>query len=316
MKKLIHSVIVSSMCVSALIGGTATVPLKQGWNAIGPNAETTLTDLKVQLGSQLLNIQSPDGLKTYASTSTRTPTFSKFDVGIGYWVKVSADTSIVVTEKDFSGDQNISLNTGWNLIDPLNILTLDEVKQQLGTKLLNIQSPDGLKTYASTSTRTPTFTQFEDGVGYWVKLNAAGTLKFTFASLVTNQAVNGTLNSSTGTYSGYTVKILTDALVAPSTASSINIYAQINSVDIGTILAINASYPSGTKFKIQVLNGANEVVGSSSEFSLTDAIKTDTFYDVGNITVTTSGGTIDIPPTVPDINTSTTITPPPSVPTI
>lgn len=316
MKKLIHSVVFSSLCVSALIGGTATVPLKQGWNAIGPNAETTLTDLKVQLGSQLLNIQSPDGSKTYASTSTRTPTFSKFDVGIGYWVKVSADTSIVVTEKDFSGDQNIALSLGWNLIDPLNTLTLDEIKQQLGTKLLNIQSPDGSKTYASTSTRTPTFIQFEDGVGYWVKLNAAGTLKFTFASSVINQAVNGLVNSTIGTYSSYTVKVLTDALTTPSNGSSINIFAQINSVDIGSILAINASYLSGTKFKIQVLNSANEVVGSSSEFSLTDAIKTATFYDVGNITVVDSNGTIDTPPTVPDINTSTPLTPPPSVPTI
>lgn len=301
MKKLIHSVAFSSLCVSALIGGTATVPLKQGWNAIGPNSETTLTDLKVQLGSQLLNIQSPDGLKTYASTSTRTPTFSKFDVGIGYWVKVSANTSIVVTEKDFSGDQNISLSTGWNLIDPLNTLTLTEIKSQLGSKLLNIQSPDGLKTYASTSTRTPTFIQFEDGIGYWIKLSAGGTLKFTFASLVANQAVNGTVEPTTGTFSGYTLKVLTDASASPSITSNINIYAQINNVDIGTILAINASYPSGTKFKVQVLNSANEVVSSSSEFTLTDAIKTATFYDVGNITVTTSGGIVEMPPERPNI---------------
>jgi hypothetical protein len=99
---LLKKLCCSLVAASSLIAGV-NISLAPNWNAIGTNSNTTLSDIKTQLGNNLLQIQNPDGTKTYdvSAPSYITPSFDKFEVGVGYWIQVTGSDSLEFT---FSGD--------------------------------------------------------------------------------------------------------------------------------------------------------------------------------------------------------------------
>ena len=95
MKKLLLSALLSSSILYS-----ADISINTGWNAVGTNSNTSLADLKTQLGTNLLEIQNQAGTKTYNSLIPEqvTQSFLNFETGMGYWVKVSNNDTLTVTE--------------------------------------------------------------------------------------------------------------------------------------------------------------------------------------------------------------------------
>ena len=263
-----------------------TLHLREGWNAIGINAEMTLEEIKAQLGDNLLQIQSPDGDETYNKKleeilkENYKPTFAKFNLGIGYWIKVNNDAELIYQSKILSGTHFIDLKGGWNLIAPLKDLSLEEIKAQLGDNLLQIQSPDGDETYNKKleeilkENYKPTFAKFNLGIGYWIKVNNDAELKFVFSNILPYIAKNGTLRDSNMTYDQYVITVLTDANAPTTTGPNIVLYFKINNEN--KQLGVNANYPIGTKFQIAVYSG-DSVIAISEVKELTEDAKEDNY---------------------------------------
>ena len=71
----------------------------------------------------------------------------------------------------------IALKKGWNIIDPLSELSLDEILAQLGNSLEVIQGAD--KVYKKQSKDSLNdFTKFNAQEGYWVKVSSDINLVF------------------------------------------------------------------------------------------------------------------------------------------
>jgi predicted porin len=189
--KILKLLIGSVLCYSSL--SADELSLKQGWNLIGTNSETSLSGISGSLGSDnLLVVQGPT--KTYQKAYVDAGTsflndFDGFEIGKGYWVKLNSAATLTYTPSNFSSNQEISLNTGWNLIDPLSSMTIDNIKSALGSdNLLVIQGPT--KTYQKAYVDAGTsflndFEEFEVGKGYWVKVSSSATLTFEFSGGVT-----------------------------------------------------------------------------------------------------------------------------------
>ncbi len=282
----------------------STIQLKEGWNAIGINSEMSLDSIKQQLGDKLLMIQNPQGTKTYNYNlpSTVTQSFDQFEIGVGYWIKVSSDVDLTYTEESLAGQINMNLNAGWNLISPVSELDLDNIKQQLGNKLLMVQNPQGTKTYNYNlpSTVAQSFDRFESGVGYWIKVSENATLTFDVNNILPNQALDGTLHDSSMQieYNGsqYTVKVLTDQVPPTSTTSNIIIYFNINGD--AKQLGVSQVYGVKSKFQIAIYNSNNELVesGSIKEYIGDDYIQ---MGDIDFSDGSSGGYDIENPPSVP-----------------
>ncbi len=155
---------------------TNRLSLTRGWNLVGPNTNMTLDQFKAAVGdSNLLVIQgvSTSYHKDYPDPAN---TFTKFEDGRGYWVKVESAKTISYPLSNIN--ITIPLINGWNLVNPTKNLTIDEIKNQIGAEnLLVIQ---GINTSYHKDYPDPanTFKNFEEPKGYWIKVKNSAKLKF------------------------------------------------------------------------------------------------------------------------------------------
>ena len=71
----------------------------------------------------------------------------------------------------------IALKKGWNIIDPLSELSLNEILAQLGNSLEVIQGADKVyKKHSKDSLNN--FTKFKAQEGYWIKVSRDVALAF------------------------------------------------------------------------------------------------------------------------------------------
>jgi hypothetical protein len=175
-KVLLYSAIVGSIICSE----ADTLSLNSGWNLVGTNSILTLNEIKSNLGSDnVLVIQGPTKgyKKEYLGTDFEVfNTFSSFDKGKGYWVKLQSSATLNYTPAVITGNETQALSIGWNLIAPLYLDTLSSYKNKAGDEnLLVIQGPTKgyKKEYVGTDFEVfNTFTSYEAGKGYWVKINS------------------------------------------------------------------------------------------------------------------------------------------------
>lgn len=155
-----------------------TIALNSGWNLIGLNQELTLLELEAQMEVDNLNIIQGESTifnRSYVENNlTYLNDFIKFEMGKGYWINVNHSVTLTFEPKTLYGLQTTRLKEGWNLISPLQPLSLEEIKNQLGEEqILVIQN--GSKTYQKAYVDKNLsflndFTAFELGAGYWVKV--------------------------------------------------------------------------------------------------------------------------------------------------
>jgi len=153
--------------------------LKSGWNLVGANSEMTLSEIISQVGvDNLLVIQGAKRVykKEYPDFLND---FKKFEIGKGYWIKVGMKSTLNYPNTHQSG--TIALKKGWNIIDPLSELSLDEILAQLGNSLEVIQGADKVykKQYRDEGKDfLNDFTKFNAQEGYWVKVSRDVALAF------------------------------------------------------------------------------------------------------------------------------------------
>ena len=142
---------------------TASSALTKGWNLMGITSEIDKATLIENIGeSKFLEIQNFD-----ASTFTNiTPTE-------GYWIKVSENLLFDYLKiENFS--KTTTLQAGWNLINPLSQLKLNEILTQVGEE--NLEVIHGLKKSFKKVYRDDNkeflndFIEFEQDKAYWVKV--------------------------------------------------------------------------------------------------------------------------------------------------
>ncbi len=154
----------------------ASLKLEKDWNLIGVNANLTLEEIKNQVGADNLLIITAGNGENYKKILGTHSRFKQFKDKVGYLVKLQKTATLKFTPKTYQ-DRVIDLTKGWNLINPLRDLSIAEIKQQLGDKLLVISGGDK-QYYKSTLGRHNRFVGFKEPYGYWVKVSAESKLKF------------------------------------------------------------------------------------------------------------------------------------------
>jgi len=162
---------------------TKTLSLKKGWNLIGIESNMELETFKSKVGeSNLLVIQGQE--KTYQkryinSSEENLNDFEVFENGKGYWLKVENDITIEYLV-DNSTENEILLQSGWSLINPLENIDINTIKNKLGES--NIEFIQGeVATYQKRYLDSHLeflndFNGFEEDKGYWIKLKEDVTL--------------------------------------------------------------------------------------------------------------------------------------------
>jgi len=303
--------VLTVLALSVSVSSADMLPLNTGWNLIGTDSNTSLSNIKMSLGvDNLLVIQGPS--KTYQKAYVDAGTaflndFTHFEEGKGYWVKLQSAANLTYSKIPLSVTEKIALKSGWNLIAPLSDLNISTIKNQLGSiNLLIIQGPS--KTYQKSYVDAGTaflndFTHFEEGKGYWVKLQSDANLTFSINTSLTNYAVDNNDNNLSGINfivgnSNYKLGVYTDKSgILTTSNSTIGIYGNINGKKTSSLLKINSNYINGDKFQVKVFDSNGiKLLGSSSIISF-DGKNAINFGDI-NITQTSSSG-VHTPPNIP-----------------
>ncbi len=151
--------------------------LKKGWNLTGVNSNLTLEELKSKLGEDNLLSISGAG-KSYKITNDEVANnFLSLEPGYGYWIKLSEQKMLDYIPEIYE-NEIVDLKKGWNLINPMRDLSLQEIKNSLGEgNLLSIRGAE--KVYKSTNNEVlNNFTKFEEPNGYWIKVLNDSKLDF------------------------------------------------------------------------------------------------------------------------------------------
>ncbi|CAA6815988.1 MAG: cellulose-binding domain protein [uncultured Sulfurovum sp.] len=165
-----------------------TLQLNRGWNLVGINANLTLEEIQYQIGqSNLLVIQGENKTyqRSYAQQSLNALNdFTAFEMGKGYWVKIVQDVNLSYTPMSYSDTKNLLLAKGWNLINPLDTLSLETLFSQLGQDNVEVIQSE-TQTYQKEYLDKGFFflndlTQLEASKAYWIKIKNGVELAFTF----------------------------------------------------------------------------------------------------------------------------------------
>lgn len=145
---------------------TATV--SKGWNLMGINSNLTLQELGE---GEILDIRG-DNL---AQSSIND--FESLNLKDGYFLK-SINQKNIDYQADTYENKSIELEEGWNLINPISNLTLDEIKNQVETD--NLEEINGAESiYKKNNLQNlNNFKQFQEPLGYWIKVNKYTDLNF------------------------------------------------------------------------------------------------------------------------------------------
>jgi RHS repeat-associated protein len=162
-----------------------TFTLKKGWNLLGVDQEVTISYLKEAIGEEDLLIIKKESQTYY--TKGEAYTNETLEKGEGYWIKVANDVSFKYKKQISKGIKKVILTAGWNLINPLQELTLEELKTQLGSdNLLVIQNATTTykKSYIDAELEfLNDFTQFEKNSGYWIRVAQESVLTYQFEGI-------------------------------------------------------------------------------------------------------------------------------------
>jgi len=277
MKKLLMGIVGFLISFQLLFAEeNRTVALQSGYNAVGFDSNVTLAELKDKIGlDNLMVIQGVGSGTTYKKSYADNGEgflndFTQTNKGKGYWIKVNSDVTFSYLPEVYTGTESVNLQEGWSFIAPLSVLTLEEVKHQLGSdNLLIIQGGDSGTTYKKSYVDNGegflnSFTAFEVGKGYWVKVVSSVTLNFIFdleniAKDSSNQ--NAEVVKTIGGEE-YIIRAYSDRLPNTETSStSISFLGQINGEDLE--VTINSSYPDSSKFQIRIFNATEKEVERS-----------------------------------------------------
>ncbi len=102
--------------------------------------------------------------------------FRVFEETKGYWVKLREQASLEYLPVK-NRDKTIPLHVGWNLIDPINELTILEIKSQLNQTLEEIRGA-GEVYKKDNPPYINSFEKFQEPHGYWIRVNRGGVLNF------------------------------------------------------------------------------------------------------------------------------------------
>jgi len=151
------------------IQSNQTITLEQNWNLIGVNTNLTLDELKTKLGTDSILIIQGGGEVYKKENNSFLNSFTELKPGYGYWIKLKSQILLEYTPMTYTV-KTIQLTSGWNLINPMSNLTLEEIKTQIGdTNLEVIQG--GEKVYKkSNESFLNSFKKFEEPFGYWIKI--------------------------------------------------------------------------------------------------------------------------------------------------
>lgn len=259
------------LLIFAMVLFADKIELDSGWNLIGINSNIDLKTFKDRVGKDnLLVIQTVD--KTYQKiyldmNKSYLNDFKKFEDFKGAWVKVKNKVTVEYNSKRYFGKTTITLKKGWNLINPITNLTLEEIKKQVGDdNLLVVQG--NKKTYKKVYedqnlSFLNDFKHFEEPYGYWIKI--AKNANLSFKSKPSIEAVDYKGNTiKYVTKDGLVVKILANNL--PKIANSqdfIAVYGSINANSTKANLKLNSSYPDDTIFQIVIYDSANNIIYKS-----------------------------------------------------
>jgi len=167
-----------------------TLSLQSGWNLVGVNSSLSLEEIKKKIGIEnLLLIQGKN--KTYQKAYIDEDkgflnSFQTLEEGRGYWIKVNTAVDIEYEKITYATDRTINLIAGWNLINPPTDLNISETLSQLGDNLKVIQGIS--KSYKKANIDNDEsflnrFQNFEEPMGYWIKVATASTLNFPFINI-------------------------------------------------------------------------------------------------------------------------------------
>ena len=152
-------------------GYQPSIHLNKGWNLIGIQSDMDLETFKEKIGkNNFLEIRDESG-----------EIVTKLEKGKAYWVKISKDVNFNYLQVE-STKKTIVLKSGWNLINPIGELKLDEILNQVGKS--NLEVIQGFrKTYKKIykdedKSFLNDFTKFEENKGYWIKVKREATLEF------------------------------------------------------------------------------------------------------------------------------------------
>ena len=294
--------------LALLIGVSAyadTLSLKAGWNLIGTNSQDSLSSIQSSLGANNLLVVQGAGVtyqKSYVDQGLSfLNNFTTFEIGKGYWVKLNNDATLSYTKASLSGSISLALKAGWNLVDPLKDLDLNTTLSQLGASNALVIQGAGVtyqKSYVDQGLSfLNNFSTFQDGNGYWIKLNTDANLTFSMNSALAFNAVDNSGNPIQKTLNvdgtNIVVKVLSDLNISSTSNGTLGIYGLINTTSTGSNLQLNGNYSVGTKFQVVVYNATNSLIGTSQIVSYQGVA-----MDFGSITVDFST-TIDTPPEPP-----------------
>jgi hypothetical protein len=253
------------------------VALKAGYNAIQFNANVTLADMIEKIGVEnLISIQGAGQGSSYKKENVDQGldflnSFQQTNFGQAYWVNVVSDVEFSYITQTYGGTKTINLAGGWNFVGPIGILTISEIQAQLGMdNLLVIQGAGQGRSYKKSYVDDGlgflnSFTVFEQGQGYWIKVVSDATLSFIFN--LSNIAKDNTYHDveKIVNINGamYTVKLFTDGEPQTETSqSTIAVYGQVNGVVV--VLPMNSTYLPDAQFQVQVFDGNENLVAMST----------------------------------------------------
>lgn len=182
--------------VELAVGGaiTRTLPLRFGWNLISFDVMPLDTRVEAVLApiagrfSRVLSFSCSAGAQSYyPSLPPGMNTLTDMDPYHGYWIYATEPVTLTVSGPEMPDGIPIRLCERWNLVSylpdgPLPVLqALDSLEGQFRA-VLGFDA-GGLSYYPDLPPEMNTLQSLRPGLGYWVRMNQAGTLTYPSAGL-------------------------------------------------------------------------------------------------------------------------------------
>jgi hypothetical protein len=238
------------VCLEAGATVTKTCQLQSGWNLISWNIDTPNDSITAALSTIAECIDVVLGFEggglTYDPTLPQFSTLWFTDHLSGYWVKIKDECSatLTVTGLPVNVSTPIPVYTGWNLVSYLPETTLSpEVGfgSVLNDLFVAYGYTNGVKTFQPGQPQFNTLSELNTCNGYWLKMNANGSLVYPGGVPTAIAAENSHARAA---------RQAAAALDITPTASWINLYASnltLDGIPVKAGAVINALSPTGTK---------------------------------------------------------------------
>ncbi len=188
--------------VELAVGGevTRSLPLRLGWNLISFDVMPSDTRIETILApiagrfSRVLGFSCTAGAQSYyPSLPPGMNTLTNMDPYHGYWIYATEPVTLTVSGPEMPESIPLSLCERWNLVSylpdgPLTVLqALDSVAGQFRA-VLGFDA-GGLSYYPDLPPEMNTLQHLRPGLGYWIRMNQAGTLTYPSSGLAMMSAL-------------------------------------------------------------------------------------------------------------------------------